>query len=629
MTDSEKHFVLRGFLHITGGQSKDFFVDINGEDVPLRAASMPMKNVNLLVGTNNSGKSRFLRLILRENAVIIASKRGADILNGVSLFHEKSSAIADTSNEASELRHAASEGLKNHNGANLFYHLQGVEFPQASLEALLFRQEYASSKTIESALKLLAISPMQEGEATRISAPSRGYVPPMRYAGRMTSSTQMLADMTTNNWEMRESEHRRIFHGASLYEDLLGMATGSRETRDTLRAFETLLSREFFAGDEVSLVPRAGKIDDALRTIELERKGISQRPLHELGDGVGMIVLLLSCYFLLPENSWLGIEEPETGLHPAFQRKFLDVVINAPEIKARNITTWMTTHSNTLLGMSGEYSNRVSVLHFRQVPGVEKVVCRAVDSDLFEAMRDLGVHNSSVLLANYVIWVEGPTEVTYLRAGINAHPTTKEKGLREDIDYAFFMYGGALLSHYSESESDSEDALDIKKLALSNRIFVLADNDEPPAESAKAKLHARLCSEATARNEQITFQTTKGIEFENEIPRLAWERMLQVTYGDRKNPASDGSPTITERLGTWVKDELKNGWDEEVSCEASPDTRRLNGNTLTTSYKNRFARSFAELLRSEGGLSWDDIQESPFGTLVDQIVTAIIAAKSQ
>jgi hypothetical protein len=50
---------------------------------------------------------------------------------------------------------------------------------------------------------------------------------------------------------------------------------------------------------------------------------------------------------------------------------------------------------------------------------------------------------------------------------------------------------------------------------------------------------------------------------------------------------------------------------------------------LTTSYKNRFARSFAELLRSEGGLSWDDIQESAFGTLVDQIVTAIIAAKSQ
>ncbi|WP_299435441.1 hypothetical protein [uncultured Aquimarina sp.] len=57
----------------------------------------------------------------------------------------------------------------------------------------------------------------------------------------------------------------------------------------------------------------------------------------------------------------------------------------------------------------------------------------------------LGVTSSSVLIANSSIWVEEPTDRKYISKWLN---TYKESGLKEDIDYVFFEYGGNLIAHY-------------------------------------------------------------------------------------------------------------------------------------------------------------------------------------
>lgn len=48
------------------------------------------------------------------------------------------------------------------------------------------------------------------------------------------------------------------------------------------------------------------------------------RMLHELGDGIQAIIILMYQIFMAEENSVIFIDEPELNLHPGMQRLFLN-----------------------------------------------------------------------------------------------------------------------------------------------------------------------------------------------------------------------------------------------------------------------------------------------------------------
>jgi len=93
-------------------------------------------------------------------------------------------------------------------------------------------------------------------------------------------------------------------------------------------------------------------------------------------------------------------------------------------------------------------------------------------------MDDLGVRASDLLQANAVVWVEGPSDRIYIKYWLTRWcEANGAKIPRENIDYAFCFYGGAVLSHFGvESNGQIDDVIDMLK--LNRNSFVVIDRDD-------------------------------------------------------------------------------------------------------------------------------------------------------
>jgi len=136
----------------------------------------------------------------------------------------------------------------------------------------------------------------------------------------------------------------------------------------------------------------------------------------------------------------------------------------------------------------------------------------------------LGVNTSSVFLANTSIWIEGPTDRKYLSFFLKKYCEENNKQyLKEDIDFAFFEYGGNLIAHYlfekENFEANDEEIRDkINSFASANKIYLLADEDEAKTNTKKGKRRIAL---QNLSNNSINFkyQNTELTEIENLLPK--------------------------------------------------------------------------------------------------------------
>ena len=91
----------------------------------------------------------------------------------------------------------------------------------------------------------------------------------------------------------------------------------------------------------------------------------------------------------------------------------------------------------------------VLVKIFRNAGGIAK---------LREVCNELGVIPGDALLSNTVIWVEGPSEMFWLRAWLkNYFPVYKEEhgiecNLIEGLHFSILMTGGSNIAHYGFQE---------------------------------------------------------------------------------------------------------------------------------------------------------------------------------
>lgn len=672
---AKQHVVFGFSSDITRKVLQGFYLSDGDQTLPLCHSSLPLRRVNLLVGPNNSGKSRFLRAMVSGHPLSLADEQTGGLLRSLCrlrddwrqasterqiriggpsdddqeqiarLLHD---VLSDVINGSTPRTESLSSKVKSVRQKIMAYYSHRNENESWLMKLLV---DLSDSKRVERAL----IESWRELKAV--------YVPLFRTASRFRhlvgSERDLLAESADQNcFHTREGDsvlgfrHGRnqlLFSGGELYRMLLAKATGSRDDRKDLEAFEELLQTEFFEGREVSIVPRAASGSVATDSLELAIEGSPQRPLHELGDGLGMIVLLLSPYFVCSQGSWIGIEEPEVGLHPAYQRRLMDVLVRNRSVEERKMWTWMTSHSPTLLGMASEFAEEVGVVSFRRLLSkgeVEQFELRRVENDYFDAMADLGLHNSSVLLANHMIWVEGPSDVAYLRAALKIHPDAQKAGLREDLDYAFFMYGGALLSHYELGQgADRELTEPLNAVSLANRIVLVMDRDTNDPNHAKSKLRDAL----VAASKPARFQAliTEGWEIENELGLDLWNRLLGARFPD-VDPATVAIVESDKdlRLGTAVqnasarwKDKRGNAVPQSRQFAAVPRakresdekevhaTERAGGITLNSTWKTKFAHEFASLVNS-GAITWDHLSVSPIGRLAGKIVKAIVHAKT-
>ena len=227
-----------------------------------------------------------------------------------------------------------------------------------------------------------------------------------------------------------------IHTGLSLYSAINQSRNTDMAEREEFEKFQDFLSETFFNGKKVVIVPNHKK------TTILVAVDREERALPHLGDGIQAIILLLYPLFIAAKGAWFFIEEPETHLHPGFQRLFINTIATHPVLLEKQLTVFLTTHSNHLLDFAQEDAKSINLFTFRKSldeNGIGKYKVQLTAPQDLECLNALGVQNSSVFLSNCTIWVEGITDRIYLKAYLEAFLKHKKQvfSLLEGLHYSF------------------------------------------------------------------------------------------------------------------------------------------------------------------------------------------------
>ena len=252
--------------------------------------------------------------------------------------------------------------------------------------------------------------------------------------------------------------------------------------------------------------------------------------IQNMGTGIAQLVLLFAYIRMhkVPPTT-LVVEEPETHLHPSL---LVELVRNLQAMP--NLQVFLTTHSNTILDCLDEDSrvyetsmDAEGACRVRSVQGYGKLV---------GVLDNLGVTASSILQANCVIWVEGPSDRLYLRRWLDLVAAARNEQLTEGVDYAFAFYGGGVLAHFDLEDPGGTGNDLVSMLAPCRFAIVLMDSDRDsrtkPLSTAKQRVLDSAAEDETHRFACVT----DGYEIENDVDsELMVEAGLAILKRTRGN----------------------------------------------------------------------------------------------
>lgn len=516
---------------------KDYFLDHENKSIFF----MPkFSAINIIVGANNSGKSRFIRSLMSfDNFKAIDDfYKIKDIVNvyndNISKVNEVvNSRVKTFTDRANTTRYVDGrqpdmdsvhilnqnvlEVLNEDSFQNFIKIIYENKIKISVLNSYNIENEFVSGfdEIDESFLKMYNIS-------------KRYYIPTLRTAHSLfkrnqSSYLKIENDVfleTLNNYYKLDEINVEVFTGIHLYKEILNSRNAKREVRQSFEKFENFISKYFFDNKKIDIVAEFNKDESLLGNNNLENISVhiegenDTRDLFRLGDGIQAIIILMYKIFMAEDESFMFIDEPELNLHPGMQRLFLEQITTNNDLKKKNITYIITTHSNHLLDLTIEKEN-VSIYSFtpkKMTNGEKQFLIKIVNRGDNELLRNLGVNNSSVFMANCSVWVEGISDRNYIKAFLKSYCDSIGKSYpKEDIDFAFFEYAGSNIDHYIfDDKVEKEDVKivlnDIKALAISNRIFLLADSDASKQNTKKG----------------IRLKELEDTKTDNFIPKIVW-----------------------------------------------------------------------------------------------------------
>lgn len=459
---------------------------------------------------------------------------------------------------------------------------------------------------------------------TAIVPKIRTYIPTLRSARtfidkdgkRLSIDNDIFLHTTEYDYSLKNSEVE-INTGFSLYDAVDSMRSAGIESRKAFKKFEDFLSNTFFNGSEVEVVAekvkgeRGGNILVAVNGIE--------RNIHDLGDGIQAIIMLLYPLFIAQKNAWFFIEEPETYLHPGFQRLFIETIVFNQILRAKNLIIFLTTHSNHILDFAIEDSRHVNIFTFRRQSQNNHSIyqIQLTQPKDIENLNALGVQNSSVFLANCSIWVEGITDRLYFRAYLTAYlnhlknqPDNKQPvSLLEGLHYTFLEYSGGNISHYNFSELEGpftpQLLEDIKALSIANRIMLVADQD--------AGKNTRHQARENQQHTGFTYHVLNCREVENLLsPKLIVKGLTKLFSQYTFNADQFKQTEYRQKyLGSYIR--------QQYPSIKLPTSFTAESGTIGSSYKRKFAEAVVI-----PPLAWDDLS-SAAQDFTKQLYSFIIA----
>ena len=443
-----------------------------------------LSKTNIFIGENNSGKSRFLRYLFKENFYTLNSENIEEIY----ITFQKNMrrpADFDGSGDLSKFSFVYDEMEKknnkyNHNESDFLHSLERITHLSDQKNKFYFPtvRGVKDYKTVfDTKLKnfLKSAASIQNKDSIN------HYISLLNLEKDGLESFDIYRDITIR--EYFPNSNLNIITGGNLYGKIKSMLLGNEKERNTILEFQSFLRKHFFSEyDTVQLIPYEGE------KVLYVKIGNDERAIYNWGDGTQQLIIILFSLFIHKEelNNLFFIEEPEIYLHPGILRKFIEV-INSDIFP--NHQYFITTHSNVVLDVSADANINMSIFKFTKnkssEDGTAKFMIEQCNSGDVSLLNTIGVRNSSVFLSNCSIWIEGITDRLYLKHYLNLY--LKEHGdnnfFRENIDYTFIEYGGNNIVHFNFDKEDSENTINARY--INNRIFLIADNDNTKPGSKK------------------------------------------------------------------------------------------------------------------------------------------------
>ncbi|MCE3074647.1 AAA family ATPase [Chryseobacterium gwangjuense] len=604
-------------------------------------------NINILIGANNSGKSRFIRnLLLISQYNIFEISNALVIINDINNYIESLSFSGYVSKQnnpyTSNYKSILDKGVINFKLFNLnqrisLSYVKGIV--NHNIEVLNFLNYFDSQPLMKQFFifntKLSPVDNFKINDFLKllndilvknIGGIKNIFIPTLRTAHSLFESKDnghyskiskdIFKQTISHTHKLKSTEAVEIFTGLDLYYQIVNARNDVKEKREAFEKFEEFLSTYFFHGKKVEIVAKFNIYDkhngkDDSEIINVYINGES-KDLHELGDGIQALFILMYKIYMCENESLIFIDEPEINLHPGMQRLFLEQITTNEFLKEKKLIYFISTHSNHFLDLTIEKEN-ISIFLFNKVDK-DKFVVKNVNHGDNSALQYLGVTNSSVFLANCSIWVEGISDRNYLKAFLKAYfrYVTDKFYPKEDIDFAFIEYAGSNIDHYNFDEEELKEK--INAFSVNNKIFLISDYDG----EYKNKKH--LIYEAIAiANENFEYYTTKDYkEVENILPFKVWDKIL-IHFCDKRKVKTEED---IERVQKQISDSLKEKKEEiykddyigKLLNEVKIDVSELNKiwDKAEGTLMNKAEVSYKVLeLTEKGEITWEDFKENP------------------
>ena len=247
-----------------------------------------------------------------------------------------------------------------------------------------------------------------------------------------------------------------------------------------------------------------------------EKKGLVS--LSRSGSGLKTIILVLLNLLVVPEiegkpksKFTFAFEELENNLHPALLRRLLQFM-ESYALKEQ-ATIFLSTHSSTALDLFG-ISKNAQIIHVTHDGEAASATAISAHFDHLGVISELGAKPSDLLQANGIIWVEGPSDCIYLNKWLDLFTEGK---LQEGRDYLCAFYGGSLLARTQfTSPEDAEKEL-VNLFRVNPNIVVICDGDRT-AKRSRVKDRVRRIRAEVLKIPNALIWVTNARESENYIP---------------------------------------------------------------------------------------------------------------
>lgn len=387
-----------------------------------------IKKINIFIGENNSGKSRMLRSFVKNDKVIIYSNefisdsKTQEIKNK---YNELIGYIKTYNKDSTIPKINISEKIEKYEKIDDFFeiydcltkYIKDNGKPTNYNANILIENMFSKIHDLKELLQK-PLSGNNYSINKKISGQNIIYIPILRgiecfntYYQKeedpqlstimMTESQRMSLTKYKNNvkvlytnkiskaYEIKDT--KKIFTAENLYDEITEKLLGKEEDRTIIKDFQDFISREFYDGDEFTIIPR---IDKGYLSVKIGTE--PDKALHNLGDGIKQLITLFYKIFEQRNKEVVFlIEEPEINLHPGYQRKFIELLESN---YFPNHQYFITTHSNHLIDSCFDFEN-VSIYKFVNVDKNNNTfkVINTTSKDI-EILDLLGVNNSSVFL---------------------------------------------------------------------------------------------------------------------------------------------------------------------------------------------------------------------------------------